>query len=135
MEKQNENLRDRLLARMPQPQNLEVFREETASLMARHEKALFWEKWSSRTFALLGVALWLFASSSLIPLGTQNLLGANEKIYLSAVGGLLFFMGLLYALGYQVSQSKVELLKEVKQVQLQILELQASFKKAGENQS
>jgi hypothetical protein len=129
MEKQNENLRDRLLARMPQPQNLEVFREETASLMARHEKALFWEKWSSRTFALLGVALWLFASSSLIPLGTQNLLGANEKIYLSAVGGLLFFMGLLYALGYQVSQSKVELLKEVKQVQLQILEVQASLNK------
>jgi hypothetical protein len=135
MEKQNESMRERLLARLPQPQNLEAFREETASLMARHERALFWEKWSSRTFALLGVALWLFASSSLIPLGTQNHLGANEKIYLSAVGGLLFFMGLLYALGYQVSQSKVELLKEVKQVQLQILELQASFKKAGENQS
>jgi len=129
MEQQDNNLRERLLAQLPQPENVAAYREETASLMARHEKALFWEKWSSRTFALLGVALWLFASSSLIPLGTQNLLGANEKIYLSAVGGLLFFMGLLYALGYQVSQSKVELLKEVKQVQLQILEVQASLNK------
>jgi hypothetical protein len=130
MEKQNDSsMRERLLARLPQPQNLEAFREETASLMARHERALFWEKWSFRTFALLGVALWLFASSSLIPLETRNLLGANEKIYLSAVGGLLFFMGLLYALGYQVSQSKVDLLKEVKQVQLQVLELQASLNK------
>jgi hypothetical protein len=134
MEKQNENLRERLLARMPQPENLAGYREETAALMARHAEALFWEKWTSRTFALLGVALYLFASSSLIPLREQNLLGVNEKIFLCVMAGLFFFVGLLYALGYQVSQSKVDLLKEIKQVQLQILEVQASLRKTGENQ-
>jgi hypothetical protein len=61
-------------------------------------------------------------------------LGVNEKIFLCVMAGMFFFMGLLYALGYQVSQSKVDLLKEVKQVQLQILELQASLGKTRENQ-
>jgi hypothetical protein len=134
MEKQNDSMRERLLARLPQPENLAAYREETAALLAKHKRALFWEKWTARTFALLGVALYLFASSSLIPLREQNLLGVNEKIFLCVMAGMFFFMGLLYALGYQVSQSKVDLLKEVKQVQLQILELQASLGKTRENQ-
>jgi hypothetical protein len=47
MEKQNDSMRDRLLARLPQPENLAAYREETASLLAKHEKALFWEKMPS----------------------------------------------------------------------------------------
>ena len=42
MEKQNENLRDRLLARLPQPENLAAYREETASILAKNDKKLFW---------------------------------------------------------------------------------------------
>lgn len=129
MEKQNENLRERLLARMPQPENLAAYREETRALMAKHEKALFWEKLTYKMFALIGVALFLFASSSLIPLREQNLLGVSEKIFLCVMAGLFFFIGLISAVGYQVSRSKVDLLKEVKQVQLQILEVQASLNK------
>jgi hypothetical protein len=134
MEQRDDKLRERLLARLPQPENVAAYREETVLLMARHEKALFWEKLAYKTFALVGVALFLFASFSLIPLREQNLLGVNEKIFLCVMAGMFFFMGLLYALGYQVSQSKVDLLKEVKQVQLQILELQASLGKTRENQ-
>ena len=44
MEKQNDNIRERLLAQLPQPENLAAYREETASLLAKHEKALFWER-------------------------------------------------------------------------------------------
>ncbi|MGB7264301.1 MAG: hypothetical protein WBC92_02235 [Terracidiphilus sp.] len=104
------------------------------SLMARYERALFWEKWTGKTFMLLGVALSLFAMSPLIPLRDQNLLGVNEKIYLSISAGLLFFIGLISTLGYQVSRSKVDILKEVKQIQLQMLELQAAIVKCGEKQ-
>ena len=43
MEKKNDSLRERLLAHLPQPENLEGYREDTASLLAKHEKALFWE--------------------------------------------------------------------------------------------
>jgi len=42
MEKENSSMRDRLLARLPQPENSAAYREETASLMAKHEKALCW---------------------------------------------------------------------------------------------
>jgi hypothetical protein len=43
---------------------------------------------------------------------------------------VLFFTGALMLLGYSISRNKVDLLKELKQVQLQVLELQASLKKA-----
>ncbi len=134
MEQKSESMRERLLARMPQPENIAAYREETVSLMARYERALFWEKWTGKTFMLLGVALSLFAMSPLIPLRDQNLLGVNEKIYLSISAGLLFFIGLISTLGYQVSRSKVDILKEVKQIQLQMLELQAAIVKCGEKQ-
>lgn len=133
MEQKGNNLRERLLARLPQPENVAAYREETASLLARHERALFWEKWTARTFALLGVTLYWFAISPLIPLGGQNLLGVNERIFLGVFAGLLFFIGLIYALGYQVSRSKVDLLKELKQVQLQVLEVQAKLEKNGDH--
>ena len=50
MEKEISSMRDRLLARLPQPENLATFREETASLMAKHERALFWDKWTVGVF-------------------------------------------------------------------------------------
>ena len=49
MEKQNENLRDRLLARLPQPENLAAYREETASILAKNDKKLFWVTWMARS--------------------------------------------------------------------------------------
>lgn len=129
MEQGSNSLRERLLARLPQPENLASYREEIASLLTKYARALFWEKWTARMFALSGAALYLFAISPSIPFREQNLLGANEKIFLSVFAGLLFFIGLIYELGYQVSRTKVDLLKEVKQVQLQVLELQASLQK------
>ena len=50
MEKQNDSVRDRLLTRLPQPENLAAYREEVASLLAKHEKALAAEKWSNYIF-------------------------------------------------------------------------------------
>ena len=44
MEQKSSSMRDKLLARLPQPENLEGYREETVALLAKHEKALFWEK-------------------------------------------------------------------------------------------
>ena len=44
MEQQNDTLRERLLSRLPQPENLAAYREETASLLAKHQRALSREK-------------------------------------------------------------------------------------------
>jgi hypothetical protein len=47
---------------------------------------------------------------------------------------LLYFVGAIYAVQYKVYDSQVATLKEIKQVQLQVLELQASLKADGQRQ-
>jgi len=117
---QNESMRDRLLARLPQPENFSAYREETASLMAKHEKALFWEKLMPLIFsgAALGV---IVLTGSLLGPPANNV----KTAFLS-----LFFLSMIYMVSYNVSRSKVDLLKEIKQLQLQVLELQASLQKS-----
>jgi hypothetical protein len=125
MEKQNDNIRERLLARMPQPENLAAYREETASLLAKHEKALFWEKMPSTVLAVSAVAIlianWIWAHKIDAVVSQTMWFGI----------GLLMFASILSGLRYLIYRSKVDLLKEVKQVQLQVLELQASLEKNG----
>ena len=127
MEKQNENLRYRLLASLPQPENLAAYREETTSLLARYEKSLFWEKFPARVITWLGCAVFVTVNSTWGPK-----VGINEHIFLELLAGLLIFVGAVNELGYRISRSKVDLLKEVKQLQLQVLEVQASLRKTGE---
>jgi hypothetical protein len=127
MEKQNDSMRERLLARLPQPENVAAYREETASLLAKHEKALFWEKMPS-------TALYFSASAyvmAYIFLGQKLAATTIDFLWVWAV---LFFVGATIDLRYRIYRSRVDTLKEVKQVQLQILELQASLRKqaAGE---
>ena len=122
MEKRNDSMRERLLARLPQPENLAAYREETASLLAKHEKALFWEKMLPTvvTFSAIVMAIFWWQKISTTP---------THFIWFWA--GLLFFVGAVEDLRYRIYRSKVDMLKEVKQVQLQILELQASLQKRG----
>ena len=125
MEKQNDSMRERLLARLPQPENLAAYREETASLLAKHEKALFWEKVPS-------VALMLIALAILMNGGFRaHKIGATIDQFTWLWSGFFYFVGIFLGLSYRINRSKVDTLKEVKQVQLQILELQASLQKRG----
>jgi hypothetical protein len=123
MENGSKGLRERLLARLPQPENREAYREETAVLMAKHERALYWDRVMARTLTFMGAGFFILATSTwgrkLYPDGT---------VPLEVLALLLFFAG-MNELGYRISRAKVDLLKETKQVQLQILELQASLKK------
>ncbi len=92
-----------------------AFREETAALLAKHEKALFTEK-----MAVLSV----FMSAFAIDLA-ELFWGPKARCECDPVplvlGGLLFFVGAVSDLErYRICRSKVDLLKEVKQVQLQM---------------
>jgi hypothetical protein len=127
MEKQNDSMRERLLARLPQPENLAAYREETAALLAKHEKALFWEKLSSTVILAIAVAVVMADIFWGHKIGT-----AMNRVFWSA--GFLFLVGFYEDLRYRVYRSQVNTLKEVKQIQLQILELQASFNKRDEMQ-
>jgi hypothetical protein len=127
MEMGSDGLRERLLARLPQPENAATYRKETASLLAKHEKALFWEKMPSTVLYMSALALF-FASS----FWGQKLDAATTHFHFLWFGaGVLYCVGAINDLRYNIYRNRVELLKEVKQVQLQILELQVSLRKDG----
>ena len=130
MEKESSSMRERLLARMPQPENVAAYREETASLLARHERALFWEKLPYQILTLAAIAIFLFTYTP-PGWGLQHL-GPHGTSPLQIAAGILYFVGVTLGLQYFIDRSKVDLLKELKQVQLQVLELQASLKKQSE---
>ena len=124
MEKQNDSMRERLLARLPQPENLAAYREETASLLAKHKKALFWEKMASRAsyvIVAIMVALWLWGKTPT----------AAMRQFFWPLTGFVYFIAVAADLRFRIYRSRVDTLKEVKQVQLQILEVQAFLQKRG----
>ena len=123
MAHQSNDLRERLLAALPQPENLAAYREKTATLLAKHAEALRWDKFTARTFAFLAIALVLLWNHGPWRPGTMAL------HWLQVVNGLMFFLGVIYNVRYEIYDSQVVTLKEIKQVQLQILELQASLPK------
>ena len=122
MEKQNENLRDRLLARLPQPENLAAYREETASILAKNDKKLFWVTWMARSTWVVALVYW----AVFFYRGEDWLATPNVRIFLFVVLSL-FFVGLFQIIKSFVLRSRVEILREVKQLQLQVLEIQASL--------
>jgi hypothetical protein len=124
MEQRVDTLRERLLSRLPQPENLAAFREETASLLARHERALFWENWSTRLLALSFIGILLVSDSIWGPK-----LDPAGAVVLRVIAAVMFFLAGIYSLREFIYRNQVSLLKEIKQVQLQILELQASLRK------
>jgi len=128
MEPQSDNLRERLLANLPQPGNLAQYREETATLLAKHERALFWEKWTAHTISFCGLVV--MALYFWITKGRGMASGADPYLYWIA----LFFMLLagIFGLSAAIHASQIATLKELKQVQLQILELQASLQREAQ---
>ncbi len=128
MEKQTDSMRERLLARLPQPENLAAYREETAALLAKHEKALFWERVPSIVAYVIafatGIVNWFWGQKFG---GATNHLLTNHPLWFFA--GLAYFGGAVLDLRHRIYQSRVDTLKEVKQVQLQVLEIQASLQK------
>jgi hypothetical protein len=127
MAQQMNNLRDGLLATLPQPENLAAYREETAALLAKHARALRWDYISANVLIFLAAALfwWSFYPGRLGPQGAHSFqFGA----------ALFYFVGAIYQVQYKVYKSQIATLKEIKQVQLQILELQASLTAAGQRQ-
>ena len=124
MAQQSNDLRERLLAALPQPENLAAYREETAALLAKHARALRWDKVLANALVFLAVALWF--------LWTPNQpwhLGAGTIHGFQVASALMFFFGVIYTARYEIYASQVATLKEIKQIQLQILELQASLRK------
>jgi hypothetical protein len=127
MERDSGNLRDRLLSQLPQPANSAAYREQVASTLEKNDKRLRLER--GYTAAMWLVAVGFFTACVL---KGAKWLDTTNGHFMEFVVLLLLITGAVEILKHAVNRSRVEMLKEIKQVQLQILDLQASLEKRGE---
>lgn len=130
MEPNGEGMRERLLRRLPQPENLASYRLEVAAMLEKNEKTLRRQAWYAG-------AVWMWV----VLLGTALMTGAalrpekaNAAFLAASLGTFACFMlifGAVEMIKYFINRSRVELLRETKQVQLQVLELQEMVRKGG----
>jgi hypothetical protein len=118
MERQDDSIRELLLSRLPRPEGIAAYEKEVKSLLEKNEKALHQKKWTV-------VRVWIFVAVVSVPglwmAGTH--FGTPEGNWF--LGGTFFWVlfGAIEVAKYAFEQGKVELLKEVKQLQLQVLEI------------
>ncbi len=129
MEPKNESVRDRLLARLPQPENLAAYREGVEASLKKNQRTLRRQRWYSGAIWVYAVGLF----TAFVVIGSQRL-NWPPAVWVEMALGLLVIGGSVELLKYFINRNRVEILKEIKQVQLQVLELQASLRKADENQ-
>lgn len=122
----NESISERLLARLPQPAKMAAYQEEVASLLAETERRLRRNKWTVRR-------VWAFIVIISVPFlwmaGTH--FNTSEGNWFLGLVGFWVLFGAIEVAKYEHNQGRVELLQELKQAQLQILELHVLLSKDG----
>ena len=118
MEHRSETIGEKLMSRLPRPANLASYQEEVTSLLAKNEKALRRSKW-------MVVRVWIFVIAVSAPFlwmaGSQ--FGTAQGNWFLGLTCFWVLFGAIEVVKHVIHQGRVELLKEVKQVQLQVLEL------------
>lgn len=117
MRSDNDLFRDTLLSHLPQPGDLAQYRSEVAALIASNEKRI-------RREALLVRLFWIFCVACAIawiwfgPAGAVTL----RSGFLACI---FFMWGALEVLKHYINSCRIDLMKEIKQIQVQVLELRA----------
>ena len=120
MENRSEGIGELLLSRLPRPANLAAYEEEVKSLLAKNEKKLRQHKWTARR-------VWIFVAAVSAPclwMAGMHFNTSQGNWFLGTVYFWVLF-GAVESAKYASHQGRVELLKELKQTQLQVLELHA----------
>jgi hypothetical protein len=122
----NESISELLLSRLPQSANLAAYQKEVTSLLVENEKKLRRNKWTV-------ACVWIFVvvvSAPFLWMAGMHFNTAEGNWFLGLVGFWVLF-GAIEIAKYEHKQGRVELLKELKQVQLQILQLHTLLNKGG----
>lgn len=122
----SESIDELLLSRLPRPANMAAYQEEVKSLLEKNEKTLRQNKWTVRRVWIFVIAvsipfLWMAGAHFNTPQGNWFL-------------GLVCFwvlFGAIETAKHDHNQTRVELLKELKQLQLQVLAVHALLPKSG----
>ncbi len=124
MEPNSEGIRDGLLSRLPQPANLADYRREVSSLLDKNEKRLLREKWGAGAtwFFMVGLGVALLWSG-------ERYVGASRAAWFGSLACYCLIFGAVELLKHFINRARVDLLKETKQLQLQVLELHDFLRK------
>lgn len=126
MEHRGESIRELLLSRLPRPEDLANYQEGVKSLLEKNEKALRQNKWTV-------VRVWIFVVAVSIPglwMAGAHFNTPQGNWFLGTTYFWVLF-GAIEIAKYVVAKGRVELLKEVKQLQLQVLEIRAVLSEGG----
>jgi hypothetical protein len=119
MDRASENRRDRLLAQyVPEPDKLARYRKGVEMVLERNEKLLRREKWYATILWIVLVATWV----PFLVYGGYHYKDPGSTFW-AAAACVWFIFGATELLKHFINRSRVELLKELKQVELQVLEL------------
>ena len=112
-------LRDQLLAQgEPARENFVRYQQETQVMLEQNERRLRMEKWGM-------IALWLFAVAFMtVCLVLVGYLGKTPEMTLLAFAFLLLLCGGIEIVKHFINRSRVELLKELKGLELHVLSLE-----------
>lgn len=135
MEPNKDALREGLLSRLPQPGNLAEYRREVNALLEKNEKRFRRETWGA-------VAVWIWAILFfMLAMEVPILYHGGKSVWtpkataaalqVGAFAFLLLIYGAVELLKHFINRARVELLKETKQVQLQVLELHELVRRQG----
>ena len=119
METDNDTLRDRLLAQVePDPGRLARYREEVRTMLEQQEVTLRRQKWYAG-------ASWVFAVAlTTVFMVFGGVWGHAPEWFLPYVLGLVLMLsGAVELIKYFLNRSRLELLKEIKGLELQVREL------------
>ena len=130
MEHRSETIGELLLSRLPRAANLGTYKDEVAALLAQNEKRLRQNRWTV-------VRVWIFVivvSAPFLWIAGTHFNTAEGNWFLGLTGFWVLF-GAIEVAKYVDHQGRVELLKELKQIELQILELNRSVSSSGARMS
>jgi type VI protein secretion system component VasF len=115
----SDTMRDQLLSQMPQPENLAAYREHVAATIEKAERRVQAQR-------RITTAFWIFCAAS----ATAYLwFGSSSGQFPRApfLACIFFLWGGVELLRHSIASLQVELQKDMKHLQVQVLELRSSL--------
>lgn len=119
MTKPNDPLRDRLLGQLPAPSDVAAYRSNVEKLFIENQKSVNRERIAVQAFWIfcaISVTAWLWFSA-----------GAAQLPRAPFLACIFFTWGGVEVVKHKINASRVELLKEIKQLQLHVFSLDESL--------
>jgi len=119
METRRDDLRERLLAQgEPNSEKMAVYRKEIQAMLEKNEKTLRRQKWYAG-------GIWVFAvltTTTFLMLGGMRW-DTPVGVFWGILGCVLLIIAAVELLKYFLNRTRVELLKELKGLEVQLLEI------------